>query len=637
MMLLLTCLSSALVLITCQTEFTPLTYVYYSERRNWNDASQTCAQTDGMLARFPDVSTVMDILEELPAIKNITVWNNIKDTNPNGQPWNYCSTITLNSNRTMSLFPCQQALPFMCQYQKGQCRYRIYEQNMIQSNDVLTITAIMWQRCHDLCETVTEITCRSFEYNPGSQYCQLSDTNRWRETNQFAFNVPSWDYYHKSCVTALLQQEYTTTTPSRPITSSMTSPVSIETNTTKSKVKSEAPQPLRILKYDNLLSWPRAKEFCQSKGGSLIVLNDKSIIPEANLTSSDNLETLWIGLSREENKDWSWINGDQPNVSHWKYEPKEYDTSHKCASVALKSPYWWYEGFCYEAKPFICQFREDICRYQKEVASVIVSHNKLVLANTTLSECYHVCNSSTQVTCRSFEYNAENQVCQISDVNRWTESQYFLQDVRGWDYYHRKCYFGIDDFLLSTTTKALPTTIVTTEELTDPSTQSQTTTETTFEVIQRELVELGTKIREKKRLASKQSVIDTRPSATSVGVVAVVIIVSMVGGVVLLDIGTLHLHCQHFARRKKKKRQKHNYIKEHESDCNNSTYVAGNTFCDRCGHRLTRDSSEQSKQNTGTSNLEDIKCAFNSNEDILLNESKNNNVENPYNDNDTQL
>lgn len=65
--------------------------------------------------------------------------------------------------------------------------------------------------------------------------------------------------------------------------------------------------------------------------------------------------------------------------------------------------------------------------------------------------------------------------------------------------------------------------------------------------------------------------------------------------------------------------------------------MAENTFCDRCGHRLARDSSEQSKQNIGTSNLEDIKCAFNSNEDILLNESKNNNVENPYNDNDTQL
>lgn len=129
-------------------------------------------------------------------------------------------------------------------------------------------------------------------------------------------------------ISALLQQEYTTTSPSRPITSSTTSTVSIETSTTKSKgtskkvqkyrlvpdivnqsninylscsqiskhnkfvdlfdpVKSEAPQPLRILKYDNPLSWPRAKEFCQSKGGSLIVLNDKSIIPEANLTSFD--------------------------------------------------------------------------------------------------------------------------------------------------------------------------------------------------------------------------------------------------------------------------------------------------------------------------------------------------------------
>lgn len=121
---------------------------------------------------------------------------------------------------------------------------------------------------------------------------------------------------------------------------------------------------------------------------------------------------------------------------------------------------------------------------------MIVSHNKLVLANTTLSECYHVCNSSTQVTCRSFEYNAENQVCQISDVNKWTESQYFLQEVPGWDYYHRKCYFGkycenlfhifcclnyqfsscnnmhilkgIDDFLMPTTMKAQSTTIVTT-------------------------------------------------------------------------------------------------------------------------------------------------------------------------------
>lgn len=34
------------------------------------------------------------------------------------------------------------------------------------------------------------------------------------------------------------------------------------------------------------------------------------------------------------------------------------------------------------------------------------------------------------------------------------------------------------------------------------------------------------------------------------------------------------------------------------------------------------------------SNLEDIKCVLNLKEDILFNESKNNNVENLYNDND---
>ena len=84
----------------------------------------------------------------------------------------------------------------------------------------------------------------------------------------------------------------------------------------------------------------------------------------------------------------------------------------------------------------------ETCRYQKEVESVIVAHNKFVLVNYSLAECYHICNSSTEVTCRSFEFNVENKTCQISEVNKWTESDYFLKDVTGWDYYHRKCYFG---------------------------------------------------------------------------------------------------------------------------------------------------------------------------------------------------
>ena len=103
---------------------------------------------------------------------------------------------------------CGEYFPYLLwfyQYMRifftGECRYKIYEQTSIRGNNIFTKTAITWQHCHDLCETVTEITCRSFEYNPVSQYCQLSDTNRWREKNQFAYYVKSWDYYHKTCVT----------------------------------------------------------------------------------------------------------------------------------------------------------------------------------------------------------------------------------------------------------------------------------------------------------------------------------------------------------------------------------------------------------------------------------------------------
>lgn len=94
---------------------------------------------------------------------------------------------------------------------------------------------------------------------------------------------------------------------------------------------------------------------------------------------------MWIGLSREQNKDWSWINGDQPNISHWKYEPNQYDTSQKCASVALKSPYWWYEGFCHEAKPFICQFREGKLPWRYRLFFILIKIDIFKVLLITLS------------------------------------------------------------------------------------------------------------------------------------------------------------------------------------------------------------------------------------------------------------
>ena len=165
-----------------------------------------------------------------------------------------------------------------------------------------------------------------------------------------------------------------------------------------------------------------------------------------------------------------------------------------------------------------------------------------------------------------------------------------------------------------------------------------TTTEKAFEEMQRELKEIGQKIREKNRKASKTSAIDTRPSATSVGVVAIVIIVSMVGGVVLLDMGTLHLHCQQLSGRNKKKKAKYRYIKRHETstDCDNLAYVSENIDRVRCETRSSNDGGEGDEQDIGKQSTEG-NSVVDSKEVMLMTDTKNNNVENTYDKSETKL
>ncbi|XP_062613863.1 uncharacterized protein LOC134275611 [Saccostrea cucullata] len=112
---------SVTFLVTCRMEFTPVTFVYYSTKRNWKNANYTCANVGATLAHFSEISSVMDILEDLPQIKNITVWNG--DTSSgyfkDEITLHVCDAITLNGNRTSSQYNCLQELPFLCQYQTG--------------------------------------------------------------------------------------------------------------------------------------------------------------------------------------------------------------------------------------------------------------------------------------------------------------------------------------------------------------------------------------------------------------------------------------------------------------------------------------------------------------------------------------
>lgn len=188
-------------------------------------------------------------------------------------------------------------------------------------------------------------------------------------------------------------------------------------------------------------------------------------------------------------------------------------------------------------------------------------------------------------------------------------------------------------------------TIYTTEHNTKNNLQPRTSTVEPFEVLQRELKEIGVKIREKKRKASRTSVNDTRPSATSVGVVAIIVIVSMVGGVVLLDISTLHMHCKHFSGRNKKKDSKHRYSQRQELEIpnDNSAYLGEvHVQVDNFESNHCRVKKLINLKNVGVAELHinkekpEIRKINKENVDVMR-ENSNNNVKNPYRQDDTQL
>ena len=103
------------------------------------------------------------------------------------------------------------------------------------------------------------------------------------------------------------------------------------------------------------------------------------------------------------------------------------------------------------------------------------------------------------------------------------------------------------------------------------STTATLSFEEEFEQNKRELEDMGTEARRKKRERSKTSVWDMRTSATSVGVVATAILISMMGAIVVLDAATICLHCRQFSSKSKTKCIRSKNIADIQLSCQQSS------------------------------------------------------------------
>ncbi|CAC5422555.1 unnamed protein product [Mytilus coruscus] len=473
------------------------------------------------------------------------------------QPFNRCMSARLTIDAILEPRPCDNKLPFFCQYKTGSCYFRIYNQASIVGHNKFSLTRTSLERCKDVCGHVTEFECWSFEYSTINKFCQLNDVNRWTASESFVYFDRSWDYYHKTCYTStILSEDSEQTTYMAYRSSTMTTPTNTPTGGHEADLS--LLEPRRYVLQNISLSWSEAEKYCEDKGGHLAKLDGPSNIPETGYQSIVNMDELfWIGLKRTENIGWRWYNNTDLEWSNFKYKPNEFDFIKACGAVSLSSG-WWYNEVCDEKKRFLCQYPKESCEFIRTANASIMAYNEEIYDNVSADYCQKKC--ITAKFCFSFEYNTNSRACQISHENRWTVRQYYHTNSVNWNYFHRRCSFesittifvGSTSLSESSTAEDILTTINPTAE-----------NEKLFQEIKKDMKTMTDKIKKKQLKKSKTSAEDDRPSAKGVGIVAAIILISIFGSIVLMDISTLGVQCKQMSKRDARKNRR--YISKNKS------------------------------------------------------------------------
>lgn len=106
--------------------------------------------------------------------------------------------------------------------------------------------------------------------------------------------------------------------------------------------------------YDDVNSWNEAKEFCETRGGSLVAITTKA---EQNYVTSllknSNVSQYWIGATRGSGDTYSWVTGENFAYNNWNSgEPNNNNGTENCV-VMFKNGKWNDED---AVNPYPCGF-----------------------------------------------------------------------------------------------------------------------------------------------------------------------------------------------------------------------------------------------------------------------------------------
>ncbi|XP_072536674.1 CD209 antigen-like protein C isoform X2 [Salminus brasiliensis] len=98
------------------------------------------------------------------------------------------------------------------------------------------------------------------------------------------------------------------------------------------------------------LSWPKSREECKKKGGDLVVISSERV---QRFLTQKGLMLYWIGLSRFESQQWTWINSTALMSSYWAGSPEGGDCAFLSGGRTPRRN--WYSNPCAALSHYICQ------------------------------------------------------------------------------------------------------------------------------------------------------------------------------------------------------------------------------------------------------------------------------------------
>ncbi|ESO90317.1 hypothetical protein LOTGIDRAFT_233825 [Lottia gigantea] len=197
-------------------------YFINSSNQTWTEAQRQCQESTGNLATVYSLSTI----GSLNLSGDSMFWVGLRQRSPNIWTWtdgtekdwdNWNGELPVITDIEMSCvasvfkhpnnwFPlnCSSKLPSLCEIKQGGCIYQvIYGASLISHNRQL-IEQVSVEDCKEHCNSATDFICRSFEYRPSGQFCQLSDVSRNLKPASFIAYDPSWNYYQRNCNTGTI-------------------------------------------------------------------------------------------------------------------------------------------------------------------------------------------------------------------------------------------------------------------------------------------------------------------------------------------------------------------------------------------------------------------------------------------------